>query len=297
MIVVDWGTTNLRVFACHSDGTILQRVQSTQGIKLVPRGDFAGVLATLLRDLDQPRDLPIFVCGMAGARGGWLEAPYCLTPLSLVGLAAKLTSLPDGQNGYLLPGAKFEAPDGTSDVMRGEEIQIFGGMSRLAIQDGIFCLPGTHSKWVRIRDGQIAEFATFMTGDLFQALAHTILACDAETEHDAEAFSRGLKAPHSAEFGLMHRLFSARTLVLDGVLRAEQVSSYVSGLMIGYELSEAESFREPDEPVVLIGTEILCQHYRDALAPLGVKSILLESSVATCAGVAALRRLLHGGQV
>ena len=33
------------------------------------------------------------------------------------------------------------------------------------------CLPGTHTKWVRIEAGEIIQFKTFMTGELFNLLA------------------------------------------------------------------------------------------------------------------------------
>lgn len=296
MIVVDWGTSNLRVFACRSDGTILQRVQSAQGIKSVSPGSFAAILRQLISTLDLTDDQPVYVCGMAGARGGWLEAPYCPTPLSLQGVAAKLTLLPDGMKGFLLPGAKTLSSDGTSDVMRGEEIQIFGGMSRLGIRDGVFCLPGTHSKWVRIQAGQIVDFATFMTGDLFHSLAHSILACKAETAHDPQAFGLGLEASVQSDCGLLHQLFSARTRVLDAVLMPDQVSAYVSGLLIGHEFAEASSFRAAGEPLVLIGAENLCQRYRQALTHFGVEPLYLQSSDAVCAGVAALHELLQGAE-
>ncbi|MGK2907903.1 MAG: 2-dehydro-3-deoxygalactonokinase [Desulfuromonadales bacterium] len=296
MIVVDWGTTNLRVFACSSDGTILHRAQSTQGIKVVPVGGFPSVLASMIKKLGVSSALPVFVCGMAGARGGWHEAPYCQAPLALQDIAANLTPLPDGLNGYLLPGAKAVCADGTSDVMRGEEIQIFGGMSRLGIRDAVLCLPGTHSKWVRVRAGRIVGFATFMTGDIFQALSHTILASDAEAADDPEAFGLGLAASADADYGLLHRLFSARTRVLDNALRPDQMSSYVSGLLIGHELAESASFREPGEAVVLIGAETLCSRYREALLHFGTECLLLESSDAACSGVAALCQLLQGAR-
>jgi 2-dehydro-3-deoxygalactonokinase len=294
MIVVDWGTTNLRVFSCRRDGSILDRVHSSVGIKSVPKDGFPAVLKPVIDKMGELEDPTLFVCGMAGAKGGWLEAPYCQTPLALEGIAAKLTPLPGGLNGYLLPGAKTPSSNGTSDVMRGEEIQIFGGISRLGLKNGVFCLPGTHSKWVRVRAGQIVDFATFMTGDLFQALAYTILACDAAAAPDPEAFKLGLQTSVQADCGLLHQLFSARTAVLDGVLRPDQMSEYVSGLLIGHELAGALAFREPGETVVLIGAESLCRRYQQALTQVGFASTVLDSGAAVCAGVAALHGLLPG---
>lgn len=293
MIVVDWGTTNLRVCACSNDGTILKSAHSTQGIKSVPKGGFSGALTQMIDKLGECSEQPIYVCGMAGARGGWREAPYCGTPIAIEDIAANLTPLPEKLDGYLLPGAKTVSPDGTLDVMRGEEIQIFGGMSKFDIQNGVVCLPGTHSKWVRIEDGRIVNFATFMTGDIFNALSHTILSCEEKTEHDPTAFGLGLKASVDSDCGLLHRLFTARTRVLDGTLMPNQVSAYVSGLLIGHELAESSSFCEPSERIVLIGSKVLCHRYQEALDYFGRKYVSLDSSDATCAGVAVLHELLQ----
>ena len=294
MIVVDWGTTNLRLFACDTDGTILDSTQSGQGIKTVPSGGFPSVLAQTISHLEASEESTIFVCGMAGARGAWYEAPYCATPIALEDIAANLTSLPGKLDGYLLPGAKNISPDGTLDVMRGEEIQIFGGMSKFDIRDGVLCLPGTHSKWVRVKDGRIVNFATFMTGDIFNALSHTILSCETDDKHDPDAFGLGLKASVLTDYGLTNRLFTARTRVLDGTLMPDQVSAYVSGLLIGYELAQAALLYERNERIVVIGSEVLCRRYRQALDHFGCKYVSLDSSEATCSGVAVLHELLEG---
>ena len=64
------------------------------------------------------------------------------------------------------------------DVMRGEETQVLGLLPALpGAGPHTVCLPGTHSKWVRLQGGAIQEFATFMTGELFALLSqHGTLA-------------------------------------------------------------------------------------------------------------------------
>ena len=295
MIVADWGTTNLRVYACDDDGSIIDRFESAQGIKSLTRDDYPGVLQRTLPLLKAPVSGPLFVCGMASSRNGWVETPYCTTPLDLGNLADKLVPLPEPLKGFILPGASTRLPDGTRDVMRGEEIQIFGAMAQRALGDGVLCLPGTHSKWVRLRNGMITEFATFMTGDIFQSLSQTILACDVAAPHHPEAFAKGLKAARDDDFGLLHQLFAARMRVLDGTLEAGEISAFASGLLIGRELAEAEVWRIPGEPVTIIGSEALCRRYREALSFLGQPCLAIDSSVATCSGIAALRKTLPGG--
>ena len=60
--------------------------------------------------------------------------------------------------------------------MRGEETQILGVLAASGRGDGLFVLPGTHSKWARVEAGRIVGFATFMTGEVFAALKdHSLL--------------------------------------------------------------------------------------------------------------------------
>ena len=44
-----------------------------------------------------------------------------------------------------------EDKDGSVDVMRGEEVQVFGVLELYPDATKI-CLPGTHSKWVTVED-------------------------------------------------------------------------------------------------------------------------------------------------
>ena len=96
----------------------------------------------------------------------------------------------------IVPGLSCER-DGVPDVMRGEEVQVFGAMDLLAIAQGDFVLPGTHSKWVRVGQGRVQSFATSMSGELYALLRqHSILARTMPAEDgplDDEAFVRGVR--------------------------------------------------------------------------------------------------------
>ena len=83
MFVVDWGTTNLRAYYCRDDGSILARTELGQGIKVVAPGQYPAILQQVRAELGIAEEEPISLCGMAGARGGWMEAPYCETPVAV----------------------------------------------------------------------------------------------------------------------------------------------------------------------------------------------------------------------
>jgi 2-dehydro-3-deoxygalactonokinase len=193
-----------------------------------------------------------------------------------------------------VPGLRCET-HGVPDVMRGEETQVFGALQLLGIDQGLFVLPGTHSKWVRVARGRIETFATFMTGEFYallrqhSILARTMTAMDGEL--DAPAFRRGVE--HALRSGnLLHTAFSARTLSLFEHLPAVALPSYLSGLVIGEEL-RSQDLRALPGPLVVIGSPALTQRYELALQELGVaaRSVGLQAG---WRGLWAVARTLEG---
>jgi 2-dehydro-3-deoxygalactonokinase len=77
--------------------------------------------------------------------------------------------------------------------------------------------------------------------------------------------------------GLLSHLFSVRTRGLFGELSAAQLPSYLSGLLIGHELN---GLLAGARHVHLIGSEVLVQRYRRALALCGVDARLHGEALA-----------------
>ena len=151
-------------------------------------------------------------------------------------------------------------------------------------------LPGTHSKWAIVEDGRILWFATFMTGELFALLkSHSILGRLIVGEADDRAsFRRGLALAlegRGAAGGLLHRLFSARSLALFDELKAAGVASYLSGLLIGSELEGALGLVEArlgwaPERVTLIAEPALGALYAAALAARAIAAEVAPADAA-----------------
>ncbi|OBX37480.1 2-keto-3-deoxy-galactonokinase [Halomonas elongata] len=81
---------------------------------------------------------------------------------------------PGLSNAWIVPGLKVVRDDHV-DVMRGEEVQAFGALTLSDTASGLCCLPGTHSKWVRLEQERLTDFTTAMTGELFHAVRfHTL---------------------------------------------------------------------------------------------------------------------------
>ena len=86
-IGVDWGTSSFRLWVLSADGTALSESRGPDGMLFAARDGFANVLLRHLKAAKAPAELPVLVCGMAGARGGWVEAGYVETPTPLDAIA------------------------------------------------------------------------------------------------------------------------------------------------------------------------------------------------------------------
>jgi len=215
--------------------------------------------------------LPIILSGMIGSRQGWKEAPYARCPAGVDDIVKALAGIDhDGLPISLVPGLSTEN-DAMPDVMRGEEAQIFGALALSGKTEGLFLLPGTHSKWAEVSAGRITSFRTFMTGEVFGALKdHTILGrLMRQGAADAAAFARGVKegAALGGAGALLNRVFATRTYGLMDKLPDTALSDYLSGLLIGAEIAEATA--RTKSRVTIIASAALAQRYTDALKLLG----------------------------
>lgn len=274
LIGLDWGTTRLRAFLLGADGIVLDARAQPWGVRQLPEGGFAAALAGVV---DGWPSCPILASGMVGSRSGWREAPYVDLPADTHAVATALTHVrgDDGRDVAIVPGLRH-AP--VPDMLRGEETQVIGALAlqpELAAQATLL-LPGTHSKWVTVRDGAVVDFATCMTGELYALLSrHSILAGEraaaagSPSPDGDNAFVCGVQvARDSGAAGALSRLFSARALVLDDRLGADAVPDYLSGLLIGEELRGALAAGRADRatPLHMVGDAGLCTRYRTAAA-------------------------------
>lgn len=292
-IAVDWGTTRLRVWAMQG-AQILEARASDRGMgSLTPQG-FEPALLDLVADwLPAQGRVPVLACGMVGARGGWAEAAYRATPCPALDPAA--ATRPQVRDPRLdlriLPGLSQADPP---DVMRGEETQIAGFLAAEPGFDGALCLPGTHSKWVRIRDGRVTGFATFMTGELFALLSGqsvlrlTLAGATPDPETFAQAGGQALADPCAVMAGL----FPLRAGALLQGLAPEQASGRLSGLLIGAELAAARAFWQQG-PVVLIGAPELTRLYDRLLQAQGIRPRHQDGGTLVLAGLTAAHDLLQ----
>jgi 2-dehydro-3-deoxygalactonokinase len=284
-VAVDWGTSSFRLWLVDREGRVLGERRSDEGMMAAARPGFAAVLQSHLDAVAAAKDLPVLICGMAGARQGWVEAGYVDTPARLAAILERAVPVPgQARDVRILPGIAQRDP-GAPDVMRGEETQLLGALGVDAADDALVCLPGTHSKWVTVKGGCVERFATFMTGELFGAVAqHTILShavAGADDVEDSAAFAAAVVAACEDPARVANLLFRARSRHLLFGGRAEAAREAISGTLIGIELAAGLAGDARKVPVTLIASGRLARLYRLALesVSVGVRPVDADDAV------------------
>ncbi|WP_344705979.1 2-dehydro-3-deoxygalactonokinase [Sphingomonas swuensis] len=283
-IAVDWGTTNRRAWRV-TGGTVEDEFADDLGFTSVPAGGFPAAVATIRERLG---DLPLLMAGMVGARGGWVPAPYLPCPLDLDTLARSLVEVP-GERAFVVPGASFV--DGLrGDVIRGEETQFFGAVhAGLCPPDALVCHPGTHNKWALMEGGRLTRFRTVMTGEMFSILRQQSLL-KAWLDHEAspgEVFAEGVARGMEGR-ALTADLFTVRARVLLGSLAEEEVSSFVSGLLIGADIRTGLKGMPGEGEVTVMGRGALTRLFSAALTQVGRPNHEVDGEAAFLAGAQAI---------
>ena len=291
-VAVDWGTSSFRLWLIGRDGGVIAERRSGEGMTTAARTGFADVLASHLAAIAAPAGLPVLICGMAGAKQGWVEAGYLDTPAALADIPAAAVRIPGLEADIrILPGlAQRDAA--APDVMRGEETQLLGAAGALGDGDHLVCMPGTHSKWVRLSVGKVAGFSTFMTGELFEAIARNTILSHAIAEAGAisgesvafkSAVTRMIDKPALAT----SQLFSVRAGSLISGLSPDDAKARLSGTLIGLEIAGALSSVAAGTPVALVVSGGLGALYRAALSAAGLSPTVIDADTAVRNGLAA----------
>jgi 2-dehydro-3-deoxygalactonokinase len=283
MLVADWGTTSLRIYVLDEKGEIVTKRTSNKGILVAKTLGFEKTFELEAEGL--LNDQQILLGGMIGSRNGWIETEYVDCPATLEGIANRLGTVTwRSQSGIsrtakITPGVRFLGENGMSDIMRGEELQILGLMRQITDEPATIVLPGTHSKWVSVTNNTISTFSTYMTGEVFELLANqSILKSEAKTKlFDNNVFLDGVKLG-STKNSLTNLIFQVRTQLINGKLQPSSCDSFLSGILIGNEIShEARN----QKLIHLISNTKLSKLYSMALQYFNIESVTYDEDIFT----------------
>lgn len=297
-VAVDWGTSNLRAWGIGANGDVVFAHTSDQGMSRLTPSDYPPVLSGLLSDHFSPtsRRIDVLICGMAGARQGWMEAAYLEAPADLGALSARavVPTVPRGRwSPRILPGI-CQRLAGAEDVMRGEETQLLGLGALSPGFGGLVCMPGTHSKWVQLAGARVERFATAMTGELFEVLCtHSVLRHSLgrplQGPNRDEGFRAGLVAGIEAPQKLPATLFKVRSASLLSGRTPDWCAGFLSGLLIGAEIGAQRDWIGEGE-IAIVGDAGLADLYAKGCAMMGGKVRVVDGTEATLAGLKAARQ-------
>ena len=282
-IAIDWGSTNLRAWL-YQDDQCLESRQSEAGVTRLNGHSPAAVFSEITTGWSDSAT-PVVMAGMVGSNVGWKVAPYLPVPVDFSTIGQQLTSV--GDKVWIIPGLCVSRDD-NQNVMRGEETQLLG--ARMITPSSVYVMPGTHCKWVQADRQQINDFRTVMTGELHHLLLrHSLVGAGLPEQVSAPgAFNAGLaRGLHSPD--ILPRLFEVRASHVLGSLPREQVSEFLSGLLIGAEVATL-SQRFHDSQVAIVGGEALANRYQQALSAIGRQTTVVSGDNAFQTGI---RSIIH----
>ena len=294
-IAIDWGSSNLRVWALNNNNAILDSILSNDGMLGLASNEFEPLLFEKISKWGVgDANIPILCCGMVGAKQGWVEAPYASIPYNLMQEAdnVKVSCSDDRLNVRILGGLRQDNP---ADVMRGEETQIRGFLSIFSNFDGIICLPGTHTKWVHVSAGEVISFRTFMSGELFDLLSkysvltHSVKSDDWNDKEFRSAVSESISNPQK----IFSDFFKLRADHLLKQVEQSELRSKLSGYIIGAELAGAKPYWL-GQNVVILGNDNLSKIYKTALEGQGIFAQEIDATECTLNGLAQAFSLISG---
>ncbi|WP_163397312.1 2-dehydro-3-deoxygalactonokinase [Flavobacterium fluviatile] len=251
-ISCDWGTSNFRLRLVETENlNVLEEHKTDQGVKTVfdkflkqdtlnQNQFFADYLVKQIQNLPVKHQKHLVVlAGMASSSIGLHELPYTEMPITMNGESLLWENL------YLnvvelhllvISGVKTK-----TGMMRGEEIQAIGLEEELKqYESGTLILPGTHCKHMHYEYGAFTGLRNYMTGELFEVLSSkSILSNSIEnlgwSTHSEAAFLKGIEVGFAGEWSA--NLLTVRATQLFGESKKEDNFYYLSGLLIGDELS------------------------------------------------------------
>ncbi|BCP51801.1 2-dehydro-3-deoxygalactonokinase [Kaistia sp. 32K] len=296
LIAVDWGTTRCRAMLLDGNGAVLDEADSADGIGALGGAGHEDAFNAVVANWPK---VPAIMAGMVGSRQGWHEAVYVNVPASAEALAQGLLKFEtsDHRPMAIVPGLVLRSETRDGDVIRGEETQLIGLIEEEPDFSGIAILPGTHSKWAAIENGEITTFQTFLTGEVFELLARKSLlrhsvAEDSDDIAGSPHFALAVRRSVLEGLPFLGAIFSVRVRqLLDGVSGDDNLA-YLSGLVIGGEIAAAKQIGllDAERPIRIIGSRTLARSYDAAFKVAGHKAETRDGSALVRRGLIRLAR-------
>jgi 2-dehydro-3-deoxygalactonokinase len=276
LIAVDWGTSSLRAYLMQ-DHRIVARVHTDQGVGVIEPGTHHEVLWRAVGQWCGSGAIRVVIGGMGGSSVGIIETGYVDVPATAPLLAASAVQTEwRGGDLVVLPGVRRVADHGALDVMRGEELEVFGA----GIDHGTVVIAGSHSKWIEVSAGAIRDLRTYLTGELYRAASTATLLARSVAARGGRLSPEFLRAVDDVRTDpLLHLLFTVRTEALNGAT-PQQCADRLAGMIIGDEVRDGVERAGRPASVTLVAAGELSELYAAACGVHGVEVVAVSQDAA-----------------
>ena len=301
-IAMDMGTSNTRVWLCDKERVICTN-KGAFGAKLgVTEGKAAlyeCLKDLLLKMLSQNNLLEsdiecILASGMAGSEIGLCEIPHIALPADAYrnanAICEKIIPEITAISFWFVPGLKQLHGNLLSDIMRGEETEMFGILPYLnKSASSVVLLPGTHNKIIRLNeDGEITDFRSTASGELLDMIINkSILAGSVSHNYTLSEIDAKKGMDYAKDNGINAAIFHVRVMAKNGVSE-DALSSFIYGAVIGEDVKMIRKYAGGSS-IFVGGNENLQNVY---CALLGHDNVIpIEKSLAATASLRGLQEL------
>ncbi len=284
IITIDAGTSNLRIRIIESNKVIFE-LKENYGVK-IGKDKFQEKLYALLKECIKKNNLKIeeveiVASGMITSSLGLLEVEHIHVPVSLKKLAENIVKVKFFEFEIsLIPGIKVEKEYFKNeniksvDVIRGEEVEVFGILDQIdTMEPTLIILPGSHNKFIEVKDGEIINFLTTMSGEIYDVMTkHTILKNSVNETFADEIDRRFLLLGNEIgrRYNLNQGSFVLRGMDLVGNFSINEKANYLLGLILSGDILSLEKngYLERYKRIVIAGGNVIAKGIFELLKEL-----------------------------
>lgn len=293
IITLDTGTTNTRV-TLWKNNEVMYKVHKEVGVRdTAIEGNNQKLKDSIKYSIEEVLDknqlclgdiTKILASGMLTSNVGIFEIKHLVAPVGIEDLAKNMVKrrFPDIVNKdiWFIPGIKNHNKQITidnceeMDVMRGEEVETFGLISRLQLQGPLLMiLPGSHSKFVAIdQNNKITGCVTSLAGEMLSVITHNTILSDALEKSFASQLKPkfllgGVKM--AEKVGANRSLFTLRVLDQFSALSTQEKANTLLGIILSDDIKAIKNSNALDSKenyrVVISGKGILRDSFKTIL--------------------------------
>lgn len=272
-LIIDCGTTNLRVTLVDEDNQVLGMQRALGGVRHTAIDGNNNRLRAMLKEAidltlanagKTAQDIEDCIAyGMITSNMGLVEIPHLAAPAGRMELRAGMRTEMFADIApfpiRFIPGVRnFAGPVdmmnfSAMDMMRGEETESVGLYDLMGAKGpAVFVLPGSHNKFVSMNEsGRITGCMTSISGELLDAMTHHTIIADAVGRDFADAVSYVPEmakegAWECAQSGLGRAAFAGRILSTLGGKTKSEIQSYLLGAALAQDVQAMQTFVRGD---------------------------------------------------